>query len=149
MSLAWDESNNSLYAGTRCSFLDTSGNQQPREYRRAFPPDRMKFRVGRRGVELPGVKFGMEDIHGKAFFENKAWPSAAWNLEDTFRALYDAGGHRLCEFSASLNSIIHTFIVPSFSSTPPVRYTFKTNADVTVIPDYGDAPINPVMAALS
>ncbi|QRW23501.1 WD40 domain-containing protein [Rhizoctonia solani] len=70
-SLAWDASNNSLYAATKCSYVNPSG--QNRKYRPARPLNNQQ-----RQMEY-------EDEDGEPDeYSGRCWPINAWHKEDYF-----------------------------------------------------------------
>ncbi|RXW20377.1 hypothetical protein EST38_g5481 [Candolleomyces aberdarensis] len=116
LALAWNDDRNELYAVTECRYVDRLGYHH--EYRRAKIP-KEKTEDDDEGDEERDTDEDGDDYDDEDDWddEERAWPQQAFHSETYFGHVFDAGEHRI------------------------YRYSFKTEPDTSIVPDYGNATI--------
>ncbi|KAF8699894.1 WD40 repeats protein, partial [Rhizoctonia solani] len=105
-SLAWDASNNSLYAATKCNYVNSSG--QNRKYRPARPLNNQQ-----RQMEY-------EDEDGEPDeYSGRCWPINAWHKEDYFGYMFDCGDHRILRYAFKKDP--NTSVLPEYGNATTRR----------------------------
>ncbi|KAF9026059.1 WD40 repeat-like protein [Hymenopellis radicata] len=111
VDLAWDGTRNTLWAVTECRFMDRMGN--PRGYRPIKLPKFVQEREKGANSETSAGEDDDDDGYDEDY--DRAWPKKAYHKEDYFGDVYNAGDHVI------------------------LRYKFKSDADPSVVPEYGSA----------
>lgn len=97
VSLAWDPQHNSMYAATETSYMDRLGSHHG--YRRAKIPRRAN--ASRPGEDIvEDEDMDDDDFDG----DERCWPKGAMHGEDYFGHTFDAGDHRICEYTLFLRT---------------------------------------------
>ncbi|KAG6905613.1 hypothetical protein DXG01_001686 [Tephrocybe rancida] len=116
VSLAWDDAHNALFAATECGYVNHIGNHG---YRTAKEPKFMREERQRaEGDDMVVDDEDEEDYFSDDDDDDRGWPRKAFHGEEYFGYLYDAGDHML------------------------IRYTFKEEPDIAILPEYGDATMD-------
>ncbi|CUA74738.1 DENN domain and WD repeat-containing protein SCD1 [Rhizoctonia solani] len=110
-SLAWDDRSNCLYAATEWEHMDNYG------YRYAKIPKWQNIRPYGEAMEEEEEEEEEEEGEEEEGDWDLCWPIKAWHKEDYFGRLFDAAEHRI------------------------IRYAFKENPKLSVIPEYGGATV--------
>ncbi|TFY79573.1 hypothetical protein EWM64_g4440 [Hericium alpestre] len=110
--LAWDASLQTLFAATECQYMDRMGSYH--DYRPAKFRDFEKPRDDNDGDEDMEDDEDYEDEDDEDD-EDRCWPKRAYHTESSFGYPLDSGDHRI------------------------YSYKFKNDADVTILPSYGQA----------
>ncbi|KAF7973198.1 hypothetical protein HWV62_15779 [Athelia sp. TMB] len=113
-SMAWDANHNTLYAATECNYIDRVGNHH--DYRRAKIPEDQ-----RRGYVAADEDEDVTDDEADSDYSDnggeRAWPKKAFHGEGYWGHTFDAAKHTI------------------------FKYHFKGDADIDVVPEYGEAII--------
>ncbi|KZV88372.1 hypothetical protein EXIGLDRAFT_839247 [Exidia glandulosa HHB12029] len=123
-AMAWDASNQTLFAATECQSLDRIGYHH--NYRRYKPTPWEKQEQAATRRASGDMSVDEEDEEEEEYedvddddddddYEERCWPKSAFRSEDYWGYSFDAGDHRL------------------------FRYTFKHDANIEIVPPYGDA----------
>jgi hypothetical protein len=126
--MEWDGERSVLYASTDCDYVDRMGNWTG--YRRAKIPRAERQSAGEEAKdEQEDEEDGDDDDYARC------WPRKAAHAEEYFGHLFDAGEHRICGSSPIIDKF--SLLTPIFIFV--VRYAFKEQPDLIVLPVYGDA----------
>ena len=168
-TVIWNARNTTLYAATACEWQDHLGYFHG--YRRARPlnsdrntkpktaedadnedqPDKKRRRTDAETVDNldededdddededdDDEDEDDEDEDDDKDWDGKCWPDRAYHLENYFGTMFDAADHRLC--TSCWSRLARTTDEFDFSTD---RYQFKHDADITVVPAYGDGQMS-------
>ncbi|QRV97269.1 WD40 domain protein [Ceratobasidium sp. AG-Ba] len=122
-SLAWDSSNNALYAATERNHYDYRYARKLREEPESSSSDENDSNTSLDDAEDDGE--AVEDEQGDVFEDRRAWPKEAFHYEHYFGHMFDAGSHRI------------------------YRYSFKEDPDTSIVPRDGGARMGEFVLSLA
>ncbi|KAH9479827.1 hypothetical protein JR316_0008422 [Psilocybe cubensis] len=117
-TMAWDNSSNTLYAATECTYVDRIGYHH--DYRRAkIPREKYPSEENQSDMDIDDDEIADNEPDSEDDWDDeRCWPRNAYHRENYWGHVWDAGDHRL------------------------YKYEFKKEPNLEIVPEYGRATVD-------